>query len=162
MSGDITVDAKTRVGYVLGAPADLAAPTVAELNAGLLFHKTMTPDGLMGFEVDSASVDNSALDSEFDTTRPGRDSFSGTALQFKKQSGTDTSYNTLAKDTEGTLFIRRSVPAAQAWAAGDKIESFPITSGQRVRITPAKNEVEKWKSLVFISDDPVLDAVVAA
>lgn len=161
MSGDITVDAKTRV-FLLSACADITAPTVAELNAGILAHSTMTPDGLMGFEVDTAAVDNSALDSDFDTTRPGRDSFSGTALQFKKQSGTDTIYDTCSKDTELFVAIRRSLPAKTAWAADQPCEVFPVTCGQRKRITPAPNEVEKWQSLLFISDDPALDALVAA
>jgi hypothetical protein len=50
----------------------------------------MTPDGLTGFEPSTADVDNSALNSTFDTKTIGRDSFSGTMLRLKKQSGTDT------------------------------------------------------------------------
>src|SRR5215813_9128607 len=103
---DITVDGMTRVSFV-SAIANQNAPTTTELNAGLLLTSQMTPDGLMGFEADTADVDNSALDSTFNTVTIGRDSFSDTKLQFKKQASGDTAYTTLTRGTTGFIVIRR-------------------------------------------------------
>ena len=84
---DITADGKTRVSWV-PTIANINAPTVSELNAGILLQTTITADGLIGFKPDTADVDTSALDSLFNTVVNGRTSFSGTMLRLKKQSGT--------------------------------------------------------------------------
>src|SRR5258708_36513503 len=103
---DIVVDGFTRVAYV-PTIANIAAPTTTELNAGILLTSVMTPDGLTGFEPTTADVDNSSLNSTFDTKTIGRDSFSGTKLILKKQSGTDTAYATLLRGVAGYIVVRR-------------------------------------------------------
>lgn len=159
--GDITVDATTKVQFCTSV-ADITAPTEAEIGAGISLEGTMTPDGLMGFEASTTAVDNSSLKSRFNTTRPGRTSFTDTALQFKKQDGTDTIWNTLVRDTEGFIIVRRYVDADTDFAADDKVSVFPIACGDTIDITPAANEVAKWKVQTFITEEPELRAVVAA
>lgn len=158
---DITVDGKTRVAYV-AAISNNAAPTVAELNAGILLQQTMRPDGLIGFEAETADVDNSSLASEFDTVTVGRDSFSGTMLRLKKQTGTDTIYDTLQKGVTGYIVVRRYVAQGTAWAASQKVNVYPVTFGRERELAPEANMVAMYEIPAKISSEPTLRATVAA
>jgi len=134
-------DARTRVAYVPSV-ANIAAPTVAELNAGVLLNSDITPDGLVGFEATTTAVDTSALDSEYDTTDVGRDSFSGTMLRMKKRLTGDTPYTTLgAKGVTGFLAIRRDLAVGTAWASSQAVEIYPMKTGRRRNLAPEKNSV---------------------
>src|SRR3954470_24971566 len=95
---DIITDGRTKV-YLVPSITNIAAPTTAELNAGTAIEGLMTPDGLVGFEPETADVDNSALNSSFDTKWPGRASFSNTSVRLKKQAGVDAVYNAYPRDT---------------------------------------------------------------
>lgn len=157
---DIVVDGFTRVAYV-SAIANTASPTTTELNAGILLQSVMTPDGLIGFEPNTADVDNSALNSTFDTVTIGRDSYKGTMLRFKKQTGTDTTWNTLTRGTTGYIVVRRDIDNSTAWASTQAVEVYPVIFGQRRRITPAANEVTKWEVDAKITTTPNPFAAVA-
>jgi hypothetical protein len=154
-------DGRTRVTYA-PAIANMAAPTVAELNAGILLSSLITPDGLIGFEASTAAVDTSALDSVYDTTDVGRDSFSGTTLRMKKQTAGDTAFATLGqKGVAGYLAIRRDVPKDTAWTIAQTVEVYPIITGRRKNLAPEKNSVRKYEVPIMIPDQPNIDAVVA-
>jgi len=158
---DIPVDGKTRVAYV-PTIASKSAPTVAELNAGILLQSTMTADGLVGFEATTADVDTTSLASEFDTVTVGRDSFSNTMVRLKKQTGTDTIYDTLTKGTAGYIVVRRYVAQATAWAADQKVNVYPIICGRERELPPEANTVARYEVPTKINDEPVLRATVAA
>ncbi|MFE7869766.1 hypothetical protein ACFUYE_05375 [Micromonospora humida] len=157
---DIIVDGKIRVSYVASI-ANTSSPTTTELNGGLVLNRTITKDGLVGFEPDSAKVETTALDSEFNTNKIGRTSFGDTMLRLKKQSGTDTIYTTLVKNATGYLVIRRDLPRATAWTAGDKVEVYPIECGETRRLAPEENTLSRYEVPVAITDDVVLRATVA-
>lgn len=158
--GDVYGDGTTRVAYVPSI-ASIAAPTVAELNAGTLLQSYVTPDGLVGFEATTAEVDTSSLASTFDTKGIGRDSFSGTMLRLKKQSGVDTPYGLMTRGTEGYIVIRRWIPETTAWAAAQKVEVYPIVCG-RERLLPAEaNSVSKYEVPTMVRSAPELRATVA-
>lgn len=157
---DIITDGRTKV-WLVPAIANIAAPTTAELNAGTSIEGLMTADGLIGFEPDTADVDNSALNSTFDTKLAGRASFSNTAVRLKKQSGTDTVYNTYVRDTTVYVVIRRGTAAATAWATSDKVEVYPSITGETRNLPPASNEVQKWELPLKITTTPNLRATVA-
>ena len=150
---DIVVDGFTRVSYV-AAIANINAPTVAELNAGILLASVMTPDGLSGFEPATADVDNSALNSTFDTKTIGRDSFSGSKLILKKQTGTDTTWTTLVRGTAGYIVVRRYIDNSTAWAASQPVNVYPIICGQRRELAPVANSVSKWEVDTKITSTP--------
>lgn len=158
--GDIPVDGMTRVAWV-SSVADIAAPTTDELNAGLLLQETLTADGLMGFEPETADVPATSLASTFDTVDVGRDSFSNTALRFKKQTGTDTIYNTLTRLTAGYVVIRRDVGEGTAWATAQPVEVFPVRCGQTRRLAPESNSMTRYEVTVKITSSPELRAAVA-
>jgi hypothetical protein len=158
---DSIADGRTRVAYV-PAIANIASPTVAELNAGILLNSIITPDGLVGFEATTADVDTSALDSDYDTVDVGRDSFSGTMLRLKKQTTGDTTFTTLgAKGVTGYVAIRRDLAVATAWASSQAVEVYPIKTGRRRNLAPEKNAVRKYEVPTKIYIAPNIDALVA-
>lgn len=157
---DIVVDGFTRVAYV-PTIANINAPTTTELNAGILLTSVLTPDGLSGFEPTTADVDNSSLASTFDTKTIGRDSYSGTKLTFKKQSGTDTAYATLTRGTSGYIVVRRYIDNSTAWASSQAVEVYPVIFGQTRNLAPAANTVTKWEVDTKITSAPSIRAAVA-
>jgi hypothetical protein len=157
---DITADGKTRV-YWVTTISNINAPTTTELNAGIALQPTMTADGLNGFQPATADVDTSSLDSTFSTMVNGRTSFSNTALRLKRQSGTDTIFTTLVRDTAGYVVIRRSVTASTAWASAQAIEVYPALCGEVSRMDPEPNTVERYEIPIKITSSPALRAAVA-
>jgi len=157
---DVTADGKTRVYWVTSI-SNIQAPTTTELNAGIALQSTMTADGLNGFQPATADVDTSALDSTFTTMVNGRTSFSNTSLRLKRQSGTDTIFTTLTRDTAGYVVIRRSITASTAWASSQAIEVYPALCGEVSRMDPAPNTVERYEVPIKITSSPALRAAVA-
>ncbi|MEU4570729.1 hypothetical protein [Micromonospora sp. NPDC023956] len=157
---DITADGRTRVAWVPSI-ANINAPTTTELNAGMLLQSTMTADGLVGFRPETADVDTSSLDSTFSTSVNGRTSFSGVMLRLKKQTGTDTIFDTLVRDAAGYVVIRRSVTASTAWASAQKVEVYPALCGEVARLDPEPNTVERYEIPLKITSSPALRAAVA-
>lgn len=157
---DIPVDGNIRVAWVTTI-ANIAAPTTSELNAGTLLTDKITSDGLVGFEASTAEVDTTSLDSTFDTKTIGRDSFEGTMLRLKKQSGTDTVYNLLTRGTAGYVVIRRDVLSATAWSSTQKVEVFPAICGRERNLAPEANTVRRYEVPTPITSAPELRATVA-
>lgn len=156
---DIITDGRTKV-WLVPAVSNIAAPTTAELNAGTAIEGLMTPDGLIGFEPTTADVDNSALNSTFDTLLPGRASFSNTTVRLKKQSGVDAVYNAFPRDTVTFVAIRRGTLSTTAWASADKVEIYPAQTGERRNLPPAANEVQKYEIPLKITTTPNIAATV--
>ena len=157
---DITADGKTRV-YWVTTIANIASPTVAELNAGISLQATLTADGLVGFKPETADVDTSSLASTFNTTVNGRASFSGTLLRLKKQSGTDTIFTTLVRDTAGYVVIRRSVAESTAWTIAQGCEVYPALCAEVAKLDPEPNTVERYEVPIKVTSTPNLRATVA-
>jgi len=157
---DIVADGRTRV-YWVTTISNQNAPTTTELNAGMDLTSTLTADGLNGFAPDTAWVDTSSLASTFNTGVNGRTSFSNTKLRLKKQSGTDTIFTTLVRDTAGFVVIRRSTTQATAWASSQAIEVYPALIGEVARMDPEPNTVERYELPVMITASPSLRAAVA-
>jgi hypothetical protein len=157
---DIVIDGKVKV-WSVPSIANIAAPTTGELNAGTALESLMTPDGLVGFSPETAAVDNSALNSTFDTKKAGRAGFSGDALRMKKQSGTDSVYNTLVREYVTHIVVRRGVTSSTAWAASDKVEVYPSECGEVKNLPPEANSVQKYEVPIFVTTQPNLRATVA-
>src|SRR5215467_1748746 len=157
---DIPSDGNTRVAFV-SAIANIASPTTSELNAGILLQSLVTADGLEGFEATTSDVDNTALNSTFDTKTIGRDQYSGTMLRLKKQSSGDTAFTTLVRGTAGYIVIRRDIAETTAWTSTQAVEVYPITCGQRRRLKPEGNTLTRWEVDTKITSAPSLTATIA-
>ncbi len=157
---DSTTDGRTKV-YAVASIASIGAPTTAELNAGIDLSGLLTTDGLEGFEPDTSDVDNSKLNSTFNSVLPGRVSVSGTLVRLIKQTGTDTVYNTLVYGFATNIVIRRDVTSSTAWTSGDKVEVWPVTCGEVKNLKPAPNEVHKYEVVLKPSTQPNLRSSVA-
>lgn len=160
---DIIVDGRTRVAFVPSI-ANIAAPTVAELNAGTLLHSYLVPAGLTGFENTTAEVDNTALDSTFDTKLPGRQSYSGTMMTFKKQdNGTDPVFTLMTTpNTNGFIVIRDELPAGNAWATSQRMEVYPIRTATHSMLGRGEaNSLLRYQVPTPITLTPNLKAVSA-
>jgi hypothetical protein len=140
---DSLADGMTRVAYV-PTISNNAAPTVAELNAGILLQQYITADGIEGYEASTAEIETTSVASTFDTKTIGRDSFSGTLLRLKKQTGTDTVYDTLVRGVTGYTVIRRDVTETTVWTIGQKVEVYPIICGQAKFLKPEPNSIRKY------------------
>jgi hypothetical protein len=121
----------------------------------------MTPDGLVGFEPDTADVDNSKLNSTFDTRLPGRAGFANTMLRLTKQTGTDSVYNTLVRDYVTNIVVRRDVTSSTAWTAADKVEVYPVQCGEVRNLPPEANSLHKYEVPTKVTTQPNLRATVA-
>lgn len=158
---DIYGDGQVRV-YWAPSISNIAAPTVAELNAGLNLGDTMTPEGLKGFEATTADVPTDAFTSTYDTVTIGRDSYSNTAIGVKKQTvGSDTIRSTMTRGVNGYIAIRRGIPATTAWATGQQVEIYPVMCGRRKENPPGKNTLLTYEIPTKIWQAPNPDAVVA-
>jgi hypothetical protein len=156
----IPVDSFTRVAWV-SAIANIALPTVAELNAGILLTGTMTPDGLKNFQPDTADVPNATLASRFDSVDTGRVSVKNATLRLYKTTATDTIYNTLIYGTAGFVVIRRDIDQGTAWASSQAVEVYPSKCGETQRIDPAANDETMYEIPIKVTAQPNLRAAVA-
>lgn len=159
--GDIPGDGKIRVDWV-PAIANINAPTVTELDAGIRVSQWVTADGVVGFRPDTADVATTSVESTFDTNTNGRRSFSGTLLRFKKQTGSDAVYTTMTPDTEGFIVIRRSLPAATAYDSAQPLQGvYPVICGETAWMDPEPNTVERFEIPLKMRAQPALRVAVA-
>ncbi|MEU4782842.1 hypothetical protein [Micromonospora sp. NPDC023633] len=157
---DIPGDGKTRADWV-PAIANKNAPTLTELNAGIRVSQWATGDGLVGFRPDTADVPTTGLEDTFDTNTNGRRSFSGTMIRFKKQTGSDVVYTTMVPDAEGFIVIRKSLPAATAYASGQPVQVYPVICGETAWMDSEPNTVERFEVPLKMREQPSLRAAVA-
>lgn len=159
---DIIVDGMTRVSWV-PTIANIAAPTVAELNAGTTLQSTLIPAGMEGWENTTAEVDNTSLASVFDTKLPGRQSFSGTGLVFKKQTPTDTIFNLMTTpNTDGYIVVRDGMAESTAWATSQNVEVYPVRTATHSMLGRGEaNSVLRYRVPTPITAKPNLKAVTA-
>jgi hypothetical protein len=141
--------------------ANLNAPTVSEINAGVRISQWMTKDGATGFAPSTADAPTSNIETTFDTNVNGRRSFSDPRLRFKKQSGTDTPYGTLLPDTTGNLVRRKSLAAATAPASTQPVQVFPVMCGEAAWLDVEDNMPERYDIPVKITATPSLRAAIA-
>lgn len=157
---DIVADGKTRVAWV-PAIANIAAPTTAELNAGLLLQSLLTADGLGGFQPDTAKVDTSSLASTFNTARNGRTSFDSPMLTLKRQDTGDTAYTTLIRGATGYIVVRSSILESTAWASTQVVRVYPVECGEVQHVDLEENALERYQVPLTITLSPNLRAAVA-
>ncbi len=162
MAADLLSDGNIKATWVPGGVLNPDAPTLAELASGVDLECFITADGL-DIKGDTASVDNTALCSTDDTEEPGRVSYQIELTVKRKQDPLqDTGWNTLTDRALGALVVRRNLPSATAWAAGQPAEVYPARCGRPIMEMPEKNSAQKFKVKLFNNSKADDRATVAA
>lgn len=144
--------------------ADPSAPTVAELAAGTPLTGQLTGDGIPNIPLEGSTIDISDGASKFNKTAPG--TFGGQQIEMMlyrdSETGSETAYTALPRDTAGFIVIRRYGGSTTAFAAADVVEVAQGTVITRENQKPARNEPEKYRVQFTIEAEPQQDAVVVA
>ncbi|MFF2954335.1 hypothetical protein ACFVVU_23695 [Kitasatospora sp. NPDC057965] len=157
---DLISDGMTRVVFAMSLSSQ-SSPTATELNVLPDYTPRITPDGLKA-DPTTAGVDTGSLASTTDTEEIGRVKWDmELTLKVGSTPTEQLPYTTLTRGTHGYLIVRRDVPTAAAFAAGQAVEVYPIVCGQRARKAPAANEVAKYTVPMKLTAEATPDAVVA-
>jgi hypothetical protein len=154
----VPIDGNVRVSW-LTALASLAAPTVAELNAGTLLTGFITPDGL-DISWATGNVNAGNLGSTQNAALAGRRTPT-MSITFHHDGATDTAYNLMVYRAAGFWVIRYGVLATTAWTIGDKVEAYPAQIGQTSQVKPAPDGTWDFTVPVTVTADANTRAVVA-
>jgi len=153
--------------------ADISAPTVAEITAGVNLSHHMTRDGLKT-PFTGNTIDASDAGSQFNSTAPG--TYGGDALEYTghrdSKAATDLAWTTLEFGVTGFLVVARAGFAQGADTGlgtpdgaptvGDRCEVYPISVISRAPADTADNQTSQFTAQAAITGEPAQDAVVAA
>lgn len=158
---DVIGDGKERWDIVTSI-ANLAAPTAAELNAGVRISQWMTKDGATGFVADTADADTSSKESTFKTAVNGMISLNNPRFRLKRQTplGSDAAFTAMPVDGTAFAVRRNSKTAATAHAAGDLVDIFPVQFSQKAKLDQDDNMPERYDVPVKITSQPRFDVAV--
>lgn len=132
--------------------ANVAAPTTAELNAGVSLEGQLTADGL-SVSTETASVDTSKLNSTSNSEIIGRDSFTvGVTYVRGSHAAATAVQNALVRGASGYLVVRRDVTSTTAWAASQKVEVYPVQCKRANPSTPAANALQTVEVPMSVTD----------
>lgn len=142
------------------AIADLAAPTVAEIEGG-----TDLTDFILTMDASTSGneLPTPTFASLFETSISGTVTSSFTA-EFYRDDETDTAWETLPRATDGYFVVSRFgfSGADGAPAAGDDCEVWPVRLTTRSATALQNNEVQRFGIEAAIPEEPAEDATVAA
>jgi hypothetical protein len=160
MAADLLGDGNVKVTFALTV-ASISAPTAAEANAGVDLQEFITKEGL-DISPDQKAVDNTALASRSETEDAGTVSYSiELEVKRKEVAVEDVGYNTLVRGTLGYLIVRRDQPHEDVYAAGDRVECYPVRCGVQQDQPPKLNEPQTFKSKLFNHTEADTRALVA-
>lgn len=156
---DILGDGAIKVGF-LTTCADPAAPTAAEVAAGVDLETFITPDGLQ-IATTTDAVDASSIASNQYSEIPGRRK-DDIVLTFKSQGDSAAPWTTFASRAPGYLVVRYGVDSGTDWAAAQTVDVYPVTAGDRQRIPVAANEMLKFQVPFMVSSAMSPSVAIAA
>lgn len=158
----IPIDGNVKVTF-FPTCADTSAPTVDELTAAGAadIECDLTADGWTA-NYSEDTKDTSTFCSTFNATEPGRIGGNIALKYFEDSVATDGAKDTLVQNTRGFVALRVGVAHDTDWAAADKALVYPIMCGpQKLGAMPANSD-KTWEQTLYMSDDPEIDATVAA
>lgn len=139
--------------------ANVAAPTVAELNAGVSLEGQLTADGL-SVSAETAGVDTSKLNSTSNSEIIGRDTFSVAVTYVRGGHAAATAVqNALVRGASGFLVVRRDIVSTTAWTIGQKVEVYPVQCKRANPATPAANALQTVEIGMSVTDGGSVRAV---
>lgn len=156
-------DEYTRVHWVPGAAgiASMAAPTVAEIDAGTDLSCFLTKDGLNPGG-NTNKVDGAALCSRVDGQTIGSVGYDASLKLFRDNAvGGDDAWDLANWGDLGFLVVRRGVLHGTAFAAAQNVEVYQAQMGEPVPAPSAANTNQTFMLDLAVADAE-LKAVVAA
>lgn len=153
-------DGFTKVAWVTTI-ASAAAPTVAELTAGVDITGYLTKEGLVT-PANQNMVNQGTLATTFDAQGIGTWGGAPIELTGYRDNVDDDAYEAFAYGDDGYLVIRRGIAVGTAWTAAQKAEVWPASAHQPLNQPPATNENAKFKVVLAATSEPKLAATVAA
>lgn len=142
--------------------SNTAAPTTAEVNAGVDLTPNMVRNGLKTPQT-AQLVDASDVSSLYNKTSRG--TYGGDPVEITcyrdSVSGTDNAYTTLVPGTVGYLVVRRFGGSAVAIASTNKVEVWTIEVASRSMADIAENEDMQFTAVCAVTAAPVDTATVA-
>jgi len=151
---DLSFEGMLKVSFV-PTITSIAAPTVAQLTAGTPLEQDLLPDGL-STPSDTASIDNSRMNSTFTTAIVGRRSFTGITVKYIR--GTSTTQTAIAAaliyGANGFLVVRRDKLSTVAWTVADKVEVYPVQVGELNPDSPAPNTLQAVEVPMMVTLEP--------
>ncbi|MEU9400540.1 hypothetical protein [Streptomyces sp. NPDC048242] len=153
--------------------ANPAAPTIAEIAAGVNLSDYVTRDGVKT-PSSGNTIDASDIGSRFNKTAPG--TYGGDAAELTahrdSKGADDLAWTTLPQDAIGFLIVARAGFDQQTATglgtkdgvakAGDRCEVLAVTVISRAMNDTGDNETSKFTASLAITAEPEQDAVVAA
>lgn len=155
----VIIDGRVRVTWCTSV-VSMAAPTVAELNAGTALETFITPTGLV-INPTTGAVDVSNLGSKATAERAGRVKYS-VKITFHHDGTSDVAYNLLPYRTNGVLAVRRGFDRTIAWATSDKVETYSLESGEPDQVDPAPSGVWDFTVDFFLTESGYQSRAVVA
>ena len=150
---DLTYDGMMRVAFV-PTIANIAAPTVAELGAGIDLTPRLAPDGLSR-SADTGSVDTTKMNSTANTQKAGRRSFTASVTYVR---GTDEPATeveeALTYRAAGFLVIRSNVTWETPWTAAQVVEVYPVEVGEANPGAPGPDTQQSVEVPLLVTDTP--------
>jgi len=151
---------QTWIGFTTVRPANLDAPTEAEIAAATVltsFVVSLNPSA------QGNTVPTPNLDSLFETSTAGTNQASFTG-DFYRDDETDTAWDELARGTRGFMFVSRFGGSGtnQIPLAGDTLEVWPIWVVSRTPAALASNTVQTFTVTASVPEEPSESALVAA
>lgn len=150
----------TRIWWVTSI-ATKSAPTVAEIGAGTDISAFVPKDGLKVGSTNN-KVKNDDITTAFMSEIPGSYGNALTLTCFRDDT-TDTAWTLFqTRNTAGFLVVRRMLAVTTAVIAAQKVEVYPVATGQPTIHDTAENERVKFGVDLMVSSTPVLAATMAA
>lgn len=157
----VAADGNIRVAFC--ATLTPGAPTAAQLNAGIDLSYYLTPDGLKPAYDEAEITDDRLADTQTFQNR-GRVKKTLDKLRYVNNptSAPDNlAYSGMPPGTVGYLCVRYGVAAATVFAAGQKVDVWPITVGERLKEPPEANSVLHVSQSAFVTNTVGEDITVA-
>jgi len=146
------------VYWLAAEPASKAAPTAAEITAGVDLTPFITKDGVSTPSTQNL-VDVGGLDTNYNAEVVG--SWGGGALtltMFRDDTDESDAYDLVVYGTNGAIVISRF---GEGTTVSDKVEVWPAQMHEPTLMDTAGDEVQKFTAAFAVTAEPAMRAVVA-
>ena len=153
-------DEMTKV-YWVPTIADISAPTVSELTAGVDITCFLTKDGLAPGG-STSKVDGGSLCSRVDGQSIGSVTYDATLKGYRdRESGGDDFWILCSWNAAGYLVIRRGTTYSTAFAAANKVEVYEASMGEPVMASSAKDTNQTFEVQLAVANADIKATVAA-